>query len=158
MRKGRVIFSMFLIALAAFAIHSALHWSFKTALFPLSVSIPLLLLATIQLLLEIYGVGDAKESAAIDLDFSTDVPAEVAQRRVVSSFSWIVAFIISVYLIGFPLTVPLFIFLHLKFHSKVSWPYTLAVTALTWGGFYALFQRLVHLQFEAGSLQTWFGL
>ena len=158
MRKGRVLFCIFLIAVAAYAIHSALGWSFKTRLFPLSVSIPLLVLATIQLLQVIFGKGETNEGAGLDLDFSSDVPPEVARRRVINTFSWIIAFIVSVYLIGFPLTVPLFIFFYLKFQSEVSWLYTIAATAITWGVFYTLFQWLVHIQFEPGAIQTWLDL
>jgi len=84
MRKGRVLFCVFLIAVAANAIHSALGWSFKTRLFPLSVSIPLLVLATIQLLQVIFGKGETDEGAGLDLDFSSDVPPEVARRRVIN--------------------------------------------------------------------------
>jgi len=158
MRKGSLLFCLFLIAVAGFAIRSALQWNFKAALFPLSVSIPLLILATIQLLQVIFAKGQTAKEAIVDLDFSSDVPPEVARRRVVTTFLWIAAFIVSVYLLGFPLTVPLFIFIYLKFQSEVSWLPTVAATAITWGGFYGLFQWLVHIQFEAGAIQTWLGV
>ena len=64
----------------------------------------------------------------------------------------------AVYLIGFPITVPLFIFLYLKFQSEVTWLWTIVVTAITWGCFHLLFQSLVHIQFETGAIQTWLGL
>jgi hypothetical protein len=77
---------------------------------------------------------------------------------VINTFCWILGFIICVYLVGFPLTVPLFIFFYLKFQSNVSWLHSLAATAITWGIFYALFQWLVHIQFEPGAIQTWLDL
>ncbi|MBM2806329.1 MAG: Tripartite tricarboxylate transporter TctB family protein [Deltaproteobacteria bacterium] len=146
MRKGRILFCVFLICVAAAAIFMALDWPFKAALFPLSVSIPLLILASTQLLQLLVGKEEIVESAAVDLAFSSDVPPEIERRRVITAFSWIVGFILSVYLIGFPLTVPLFICFYL------------AATAITWVIFYALFQKLVHLQFEEGALQAWLGL
>lgn len=158
MRKGSLLFCLFLILVAAFAIRSALQWNFKAALFPLSVSIPLLILAAIQLLQVIFAKAQTDKEAIVDLDFSSDVPPEVARRRVVTTFFWIAAFIVSVYLLGFPLTVPLFIFIYLKFQTEVSWLGTVAATAITWGGFYGLFQRLVHIQFEAGAIQSWLGV
>ncbi len=66
--------------------------------------------------------------------------------------------ILVVYLIGFPLTVPLFIFFFLKFQSEAGWLQSLALTAGTWIFFYLLFQRLVHIQFEAGAIQSWLGI
>ena len=158
MRSGRVIFCIFLIPVSTYAIHAALGWTFKASLFPLSVSIPLLVLATIHLLQAIFSKGETNEGSAVDLDFSNDVPPEVARGRVINSFSWIIAFIASVYLVGFPLTVPLFIFSYLKFQSEVGWLPTIAATAITWGCFYGLFQWLVHIQFEPGAIQIWLGI
>jgi hypothetical protein len=158
MHKGRVLFCIFLIFVAATAIYLALDWPFKAALFPLSVSIPLLILAGIQLLQLLVGKAEIIESAAVDLEFSSDVPLEIERRRVITGFSWIVSFILSVYLIGFPLTVPLFIFFYLRFESGIGWFPTSAATAITWVIFYALFQKVVHLQFEEGAIQAWLGL
>ncbi|MGE5061122.1 MAG: tripartite tricarboxylate transporter TctB family protein, partial [Betaproteobacteria bacterium] len=122
------------------------------------VSIPLLTLLVVQLLLMIGGKEQKGESAAMDIDFSIEVPPEVARRRVFGIFGWIVGFIALVYLLGFPLTVPLFIFLYLKFQSNIGWLTTVVVTVVTWGCFYLLFQSLVHIQFEAGAIQSWLGM
>jgi hypothetical protein len=157
MLKGRIIFCVFLIFVAATAIYMALDWPFKAKLFPLSVSIPLLLLASIQLLQLLFGKAETNDSAAVDIEFTSDVPPEIERRRVIAAFSWITGFIVCVYLIGFPLTVPLFIFVYLKLESGVGWLYTCLSTALTWAIFYGLFEKLVHLQFEQGALQGWLG-
>ena len=45
MHKGRVLFSLFLIVVGAYAVYSASAWSFKAALFTLSIGIPLIVLA-----------------------------------------------------------------------------------------------------------------
>jgi hypothetical protein len=122
------------------------------------VGIPLLILAATQLWQLIRGKEATIESAAVDLEFSSDVPPEVERRRVIAAFSWISGFILCVYLIGFPLTVPLFICCYLRFESAVGALPTLAATAITWVLFYGLFQKLVHLQFEQGVVQAWLGL
>ena len=158
MHKGRILFSVFLIAVAAGAIYMALDWPFKAKLFPLSVSIPLLILAAIQLLQSISGAAETNDSAAVDIEFSSDVPPEIERRRVINAFSWIAGFILCVYLIGFPPTVPLFILVYLRFESRLGWVTSLLSTALTWAIFYGLFEKLVHLQFEQGALQGWLGL
>ena len=158
MRKGNLVFCIFLIAVSAYAIFTATGWSFKTKLFPLAVSFPLLTLLVTQLLLIIGGKEQTGESGAMDIDFTVEVPPEVARQRVFGMFGWIVGFIALVFLLGFPLTVPVFIFLYLMFQSKIRWLTTIAMTMLTWGCFYLLFQSLVHIQFEAGAIQTWFGM
>ena len=158
MHKGGILFCVFLILVAATAIYLALAWPFNAALFPLSVSIPLLILAATQLWQLLLGKAEMIDSAAVDLEFSSDVPPEVERRRVIRAFSWIAGFILCVYLIGFPLTVPLFICFYLRFESAVGALPAIAATAITWVMFYGLFQKLVHLQFEQGVLQAWFGL
>ena len=158
MRKGRILFCIFLITVAAYAIFASIGWSFKAKLFPLSISIPLLMLAAAQLLLILFGKEETNEGGAMDVEFSTDVEPEIVRRRVLGIFAWIIAFIALVYLLGFPITVPLFIFLYLKFQSEVTWLWTIVVTAITWGCFHLLFQSLVHIQFETGAIETWLGL
>jgi hypothetical protein len=111
-----------------------------------------------QLLQLIFGETETNDSAAVDIEFSSDVPPEIERRRVITAFSWIAGFILCVYLIGFPLTIPLFIFAYLRFESGIDLLPTIAATAITWAMFYGLFQKLVHLQFEQGAIQTWLGL
>lgn len=158
MRNGRILYCVFLLFVAGYAIYQASSWSFKTALFPLAVSIPLLVLLVGHLVQILFGHAETAGGAAVDVEFSSDVPPEIERRRVIGTFAWFIGFILSVYLIGFPLTVPLFIFTYLKFQSGVGWLPTIMATAITWGCFYGLFQWLVHIQFEDGAIQTWLGL
>ena len=146
------------MVVTASAIYLALDWPFKAKLFPLSVSIPLFILAGIQLLQLLVSKEEIIESSAVDLEFSSDVPPEIERRRVITAFCWIAGFIFTVYMIGFPLTVPLFICVYLRYESGVGALPTIAATAITWAMFYGLFQTLVHLQFEQGAIQTWLGL
>jgi hypothetical protein len=54
--------------------------------------------------------------------------------------------------------VPLFIFLYLKLQSDVNWLRSVALTAITWIFYHALFERLINLRFEPGWVQTTLGL
>jgi hypothetical protein len=156
--RGQFLFSAFLILVAGYAVYSASYWSFKTGLFPLAIGIPLIILALAHLLLELLGAPEKAGGPAVEAEFSNEVTPEIARRRVIAIFSWIAGFILLVFLIGFPAAVPLFMFLYLTMQSQVSWLPSIALTAMAWGFFYAVFQRLVHLQFEAGVVQAWLGL
>ena len=158
MRKGRVLFGLFLIVVGAYAVHSALGWSFKTALFPLSVSILLIILTAAQLLLDLFGKAETAGGPAIDLELAADVPPDVARRRVIGIFFWVVGFILLVFLLGFPIAVPLFMLCYLRLQSHESWWLSLSLTAFAWGFFNGVFERLIHLRFEEGWIQTWLGL
>jgi len=156
--SGRVLFSLALIAIAAYAIVSARHWPVKAALFPLVTGIPLLVLATAQLITDLLGKAETASGPALDLEFSADVPTDVARRRTAAIFAWIAGFILLVLLLGFPLAVPIFVFAYLALQSGAGWWLTLTLTAVAWGFFHGLFERLLHLPFEPGWVQSWLGL
>jgi len=115
-------------------------------------------LAMLQLALELFGAPEAAGERAAEAEFSNEVPPEVGRRRAIATFSWIAGFVLLVYLLSFPVAVPLFIFLYLRLQSKVSWPLSVVITGLTWGFFHALFERLIRLQFEPGWVQISLGL
>lgn len=157
--KARAAFSLFLAALATYAVVSAWSWPSKAGLFPLVMGIPLLALALVQLVLDLRGKSEAAEgAAAMDLAPSADVAPELARRRTVATFAWMAAFVVLVFMVGFALAVPLFMFSYLMFQSSAGWWLSLALTAAAWGFFYGLFERLLRLPFGAGMIQTWLGL
>lgn len=156
--NARSSFSLGLAALAAFAIGSAWSWPLKAQLFPLVTAIPLLVLALVQLFLDLSGKVEAAVGPPVDLALSTEVPEAIARRRTLLTFAWMSAFIALVFLIGFPLAVPLFMFCYLMLQSAAGWWRSLALTAVAWGFFYGLFERLLRLPFGGGVVQTWLGL
>ena len=156
--RGHIIFSVFLVAIAGYVVYAASHWSFKTGFFPLAIAIPLIILALLHLALELFGAPETAGGPAVEAEFSNEVTPELARRRAIATFSWIAGFIVLVYLVGFPLAVPLFIFFYLKLQSQENWLWSITLTATAWVFFYALFQRVVQLQFESGVMQNWFGL
>jgi hypothetical protein len=156
--NGRIAFTVWLILIASYVVYSASYWSFKTGFFPMAIAIPLIILCVIHLYLELFGGPEKTSGPAVEAEFSQEVPPEVARRRVTAIFCWIAGFILLVYLAGFPLAVPLFIFLYLTMQSQVNWLRSLALTGAAWGFFYIVFQRVVRLQFQDGIIQTWLGL
>lgn len=158
MRKGRILFSLFLIAVGAYAVYLAWGWTFKARLFPLSVSIPLIVLAATQLLLDLFGKAETANGPSVELEFGAEVPPEVARRRVIAILLWIGGFILLVFLLGFPVAVPVFMLSYLGLQSRAGWWQSITLTAAAWGFFYGLFQRLLYLPFEAGLVQTWLGM
>jgi len=152
------VFSLFLAAVAAYAVVSASAWPFKAALFPLVMGIPLLVLALVQIVLDLQGRTDPAEGPAMDLAPSAEVAPEIARRRTIAIFAWMAGFIVLVLLVGFPLAVPLFTFSYLMLQSAAGWWRSIALTAAAWGFFYGLFERLLHFPFGSGLIQTWLGL
>ena len=156
--SGAAVFSLFLAAVAAYAVLAAWSWPLKAKLFPLAIGIPLLVLALTQLVLELRGKAQAGEGLAMDRTHTAEVPAKTALRRTAVIFGWMTAFVVLVLLLGFSLAVPVFVFSYLVTQSSAGWGLAIALTAAAWAFFHGLFERLLHFPFETGLLQTWLGV
>ena len=141
--SGAAVFAFGLAVLAGYAVYAALRWPPKAALFPLTMGIPLLVLALAQIFLELRSPPSHAQG-----------PDTV--RRVVTLFGWMGAFIVLVLLAGFPTAVPLFVFSYLAIASREGWGISLALAAAAWGLFHLLFERLLHFPFDAGLIRDWF--
>jgi hypothetical protein len=138
----RISFTLLIAGVAAYAIYAAQAWPIKAALFPLVMAIPLGALALIQLVLDLRAGPPA-------------IPA--VDRRVGVTFGWMGAFMVLVLLIGFPLTVPVWLFAHLMIDGAVGWLRAGLLAGGGWAAFHGLFERLLRFPFEAGLVQTWLG-
>ena len=137
--SGSAVFSAALAGVAAYAVVTALRWPPKAALFPLVMGIPLLVLALAQMLIEVRGASAPE-----------DAPGGGQAALVV--LGWMALFVALVLLLGFQLSVPLFIFGYLVLSGRERWPLSLALAGIAWGLFYLLFEKLLHFPFEAGVL------
>jgi hypothetical protein len=137
--SGAAVFSAALAAAAAYAVFTALRWPPKAALFPLVMGIPLLVLALVQLVIELREPQRAEG------------PPGTA-RTALAILAWMAGFIALVLLIGFPLAVPLLIFAYLRIAGRESWLLSIALAVAAWGIFHLLFEKLLHFPFEAGLL------
>jgi len=156
--EGRVLFSLFLAVVGALAVAYAYDWPFKAALFPVMTGVPLLVLALVQVVLEIRGRAGPSAGPVMDLQHSTDVAPELAQRRTIAIFAWMAGFIVLVVMLGFSLAVPVFAFSFLMYQSLAGFRTSVIIAAAAWAFFHGLFERVLQLQFEAGIIQTWLGL
>jgi len=130
---------------------AALDWPLKAKLFPMVIGIPLFCLAAAEVAW-ILLAKVAEEKMPED-----EVPPELARRRSLLAAAWILGFLASVVLLGFPIAVPLFVLLYLKLQGRERWGISIAITLGTWTLFYGLFDRLLHLPFPAGWLFSWTG-
>jgi len=141
--SGAAFFSLALDVVAAYAVYTALRCPPKAALFPLTMGIPLLVLALAQTLVELR-------------DPATPVQPPGARAKTFTVFAWMATFIMLVLLAGFPIAVPLFVFSYLVMESREGAGLSIALAAVAWGVFHLLFERLLHFPFEAGLIGSWF--
>ena len=140
--SGAALFSLGLAMVGAYAVYAAMSWPAKAALFPLTMSIPLLALTVVQTVLELRTPSTGEAAAG--------------GRRAYAVFTWMGAFIVLVLLGGFPIAVPIFVFLYLVIQSREKVGLSIALAAAAWGAFYLLFVRLLHFPFEDGLITSWF--
>lgn len=153
----RFFFSLAVAIAAGYALYASLHWPFRTALFPRVIGFPLLVLCVIEMFWCVAIVEREREGHAVDFEMTTDVDPLTARKRTLAIFFWTVAFLALIVGFGFPLAVPLFVFLYLKVAGKEGWGLTLLLTALSWIFMEGLFDRLLHLPFAEGWIFSLWG-
>jgi hypothetical protein len=132
----------------AYGIVTAWDWPEKAKLFPLAIGIPLFCLAAVEAAWSLLR-PERKPPQAMDYQVSM---AAHGTRRATIAVAWMLGFFAAIVLLGFPVAVPLFVFLYLKLQGRESWTLSIVMTAAVWGVFYGLFDRLLHLPFAAGWL------
>jgi len=158
-KRSQVILSLFLVVFFLVFIYQAKDWRLQARLYPWAIGFPMLILAVIQVVLDWKGIApkQAVDAAPVDRQLSASADPAVARRRTVNIFSWLIGYLIAVWLLGFGYCVPLIVFLYLKVQSRESWPLSIALSTIAWLFFYGLFDRLLHLPFPDGELFTWLG-
>jgi len=153
--KASLALGLGIMALAVWGVISTFSWPWKAALFPLVIGIPLFCMAAAEVLWVLF--GSTARSEAMDFQLSTDLPARVVLRRTLLAMAWIAGFFAAIVLLGFPVAVPLLVFLYLKVPGGERWGLSLVFTVAVWAIFYGLFDRLLHLPFPDGLIVTWTG-
>lgn len=130
---------------------TALKWPFRTALFPVTIGISVLLIASVELVLSLFEKKETGEKPAegVPQDSKIVDPA-LARRRTYIIFAWIFGFFLMVVCFGFPIAVPSLVFAFLKFQGKERWGLTLILTGITFIFFQGLFVWLLNTHFSEG--------
>jgi Tripartite tricarboxylate transporter TctB family len=157
-KAASLTLSVGVMLLAGYGIFAATGWPWKAALFPLAIGIPLFCLAAVEALWTVFGGVEASKNE-MEVALTTESNAEAGmQRRILLAVAWMVGFFAAVLLLGFPIAVPLFLFLYLKLQGGEGWLLSIGITLAVTAVFYGLFDALLHLPFPAGWLFSWLGL
>jgi len=131
----RDLLPVFLIGLMAVMLIEATDWSFGAKIVPLTVGIMGLCFATVSLLNQVFRsadpspLGDDNEAKTqvqqkIHMDIVADtaeVPIKLIVQRAGIFFGWLIAFMISMAVIGLIPTVPLFVIAYMRLENSEPW-------------------------------------
>jgi hypothetical protein len=146
------IFSLFVVALFAWALWQAWDWDFRPGLFPWVVGFLAVPLALLQLNLDIAGAVKMRRHGLLK---PRDQEAMRLTRQIVRIAAWILGYFVAIWLLGFSLAIVVTTLLYLKL-AKERWVITLALTFFAWVSFYGMFVYLLHVPFPEGLLFAWF--
>ena len=154
--RASLILGVAIMILSGLAVVVALDWPWKAKLFPLVIGVPVFCLATAEVVWTLF--GSTHRGQVMDYQLSANLPERVTLVRTLQAAGWMFGFFGAIILLGFPVAVPLFVFLYLRLQGREGWGLSVVTTVAVWGFFYGLFDRLLHLPFPPGVIQGWFGL
>jgi Tripartite tricarboxylate transporter TctB family len=157
--RPAAIFSFCALVFFCVWVYLAQEWRLQARLYPWAIGIPMLILAIVQVILDLKGVQAKQSSDAtpVDFQFTKEIDPATAKKRAIIMFSWLAGFLLAIWLLGFPIAIALMMFTYLKFQGGESWVLSIALTVVAWLAFWGLFVKLLTLPFPEGVLITWLG-
>lgn len=134
-RSYALLFDAFFLVLIAGAVATAWQWPFATGLFPLTIGIPVLIVALAQLVKDIVvppieGGTGALGQRIRDIEVDRSVPADLVIKRAGGFYLCALGLLGLILLVGFKLAVPIFLGLYLWLFSRAGWLLTLMLMGL----------------------------
>jgi hypothetical protein len=144
-------------------VYYAQEWRLQARLYPWAIGFPMVLLAFIQVILDLKGYkakepSDGAPPVRMDFQFTKEIDARTSRNRALIMFAWLFGFFLLIWLLGFNIGIPVMVFSYLKFQSNESWKLSIIMTAIAFVFFYALFVKLLTLPFPEGKIFVWLGL
>ena len=148
--KGSTYFLMFLLLLVSIFISVAVTWRFlEDKLVWLLITIPLLVMVIAELIKDIRAQTKTKMFVASEV--GEGVKAKVESRRFYLAMGWLLGFLLTTYLAGFLISIPLFTCSYLKVQGR-SWLRSIIFTILLLAALYAIFTVGLRVRWYKGLL------
>jgi putative tricarboxylic transport membrane protein len=156
----RIFFALFVAFVFGYGAYAALDFPFLARIFPFYISLFCFFLACINSILELRrGVRrlDRPGSGFADLEAAWEIPMSVVLRRFCAYLGVFVLLYAGIRLVGYPLSITIFIILFYRFVTRTNW--LLAMVAGAAGlGFVALVAELMVIDWPSGLMQNWLDL
>jgi putative tricarboxylic transport membrane protein len=156
----RVIFAALVVLALGYGSYEALSFGYLAKIFPLYISLFCLVLAFINLGLEVRrSLREIQDSGVglVDLESDWDIP----MTAVIGRFCFFLGILLLLYggicLVGYPLSITIFLVLFYRFITKTAW-WEALVAGFAGLGFISLISRLMVIDWPSGIIQDWVNL
>ena len=150
---AQLTFNLLIIVALSIALYVSRNWPSATALFPHVIGFPLLALSVVSLILWL--VRARRELANLKRGIAPSDRSFVVNAM--SIFGWLASFALAIWVLGFPIAVPLFVFLYMKLHGKLSWLTCVVFTAVTTAFVVLVFGWLFRVIWPRGAVWLMLG-
>jgi TctA family transporter len=138
------LFTLLFFVMFALGVFTAREWPLQARLFPWVVGFPVLALCTYQLFKDLFVRQEASDEAEalgfMDLPVDRSVPVSAVIKRASIILGWIVGLFAAIWLFGFVVSVPLFVFFYLTLQAReklwIATVYAVGMLVFTIGVFH----------------------
>ncbi|MFC1971630.1 tripartite tricarboxylate transporter TctB family protein [Chloroflexota bacterium] len=152
LRQSSYVLIAIIIVALFFGYFSLTFHSMKGALFPGVISILVFILAAIELVrdLTVKGKDEANQEVEGEVGVLPGDRGNVPLRRYFITFGWMAGLLLGIYLVGFLISIPLFIFPYLKLHGR-GWLLSLALAAIATAVIFLVFVAALQVDLFPGK-------
>jgi len=151
------VFTLAMLLLVFGAIVTARGWPMPARLFPLVTGITAFCFCVAQLAMDLFRSPGGEASAVpavMDLPAERGLPGPVIARRAANIFGWLLGLLGAIWLVGFLLSVPLFIWLYLALQARARWWICLGYTAIALVFLLGVFHYTLHIPWPEGIIDA----
>jgi hypothetical protein len=139
----QIVLTLFFGLVIAFALLVAWEWPVRASIIILLLGSVGLILVLAQLVFDFKAVG--VKGAFVARPTFDLAPIEAEGRwGSLEIWAWLIGLFASIHVIGFPVALPLFVFLYCKTYGG-GWLLSLTLSLLTLGFLYGVFERVLHV-------------
>lgn len=139
--KEQIFFTAFIGLVILGALFIAKDWSIRASIIILLLGGVGVILVGIQLAMDIKAAR-AADAQITRPTFEVQAIEHEGRWGSLEIWAWLWGLFFAIHLIGFPIALPLFVFLYVKFYGG-SWLTAVLLTALTSGFLYGVYERLL---------------
>ena len=152
-----LIFSACLPVVFAYGVYESLSYMYLAKIFPLSISLVMFIAALVNLFRELMGIwtlSDAavkKEIDTTDLESDWDIPMAAVWSKLLVYLAGILILYLFIWIIGYPLSITLFIILFYRYVTETGW-ISAFIAGAAGMGFLTLVSKLLTMDWPQGLI------